>query len=50
MPVESVDELRALLPQLTVEQAAGTNHFSVCIGETSNALVVHATQKALARG
>ena len=40
MPAEAVAELRAALPQLTVEEAPGTNHFSACLG--SNDLVTRA--------
>ena len=47
MPAQSVAELRAALPQLTVEEAPGTNHFTVCIGPVSNTLVVAATRRFL---
>jgi pimeloyl-ACP methyl ester carboxylesterase len=47
MSPTAVDELRAALPQLTVEQTAGENHFSVCIGPASNALVMPAVRSLL---
>jgi pimeloyl-ACP methyl ester carboxylesterase len=47
MSPTAIDELRATLPQLTVERTAGENHFSVCIGEASNAMVVPAVRRLL---
>lgn len=47
MPAEAVAELRAVLPQLTVEEAPGTNHFTACIGKVSNELVVPAVLASL---
>jgi pimeloyl-ACP methyl ester carboxylesterase len=46
MPPETVAELREVLPQLTVAEAPGTNHFTVCIGAVCNELVVEATRRA----
>jgi pimeloyl-ACP methyl ester carboxylesterase len=43
----AIEELSAALPQLTVEQTANENHFSVCIGPASNALVVPAVRRLL---
>jgi pimeloyl-ACP methyl ester carboxylesterase len=47
MSATAVDEISAALPQLTVERTASENHFSVCIGEASNALVVPAVRRLL---
>jgi len=47
MPAAAVAELRDALPQLTVEEAPGANHFTVCMGPLSNSFVVEATRKFL---
>jgi len=47
MPTETVEELRKVLPQVTVEEAPGANHFTACIGELSNELVIAAVRRSL---
>ncbi|MEV0247070.1 alpha/beta hydrolase [Nocardia sp. NPDC050712] len=47
MPAETVAEFQRALPQLTVEMAPDTNHFTVCLGPVANALVVAATREVL---
>jgi lipase len=47
MPARAVAELSQALPQLSTEEASGTNHFTVCIGPIANALITEATRKAV---
>lgn len=45
MPAQSVAELKQALPQLTVEEAPDTNHYTVCIGDLSNRHIVRASSR-----
>ena len=47
MAPEQVKELATAVPQLTVEETTGTNHFTICIGDISNTYVVAAVRAAL---
>jgi pimeloyl-ACP methyl ester carboxylesterase len=47
MSATAIEELSSALPQLTIEQTTGENHFSVCLGDASNALVMPAVRRLL---